>query len=316
MPDVVTLGETMALFAPREVGPLRYVSDFRLKFGGAETNFATALVRLGISAGWISRLGADELGAFIAHNLRGEGVDVSRVVHDKDAPTALYVKELSAVGDTTVYYYRRGSAASRLAPEDLDAGYVTGARWLHVTGITPALSDSCRATVERAVEMARDAGLEVSFDPNLRLKLWTVERAREVLFPILRRSTVLLGGMEEYTALLNLTDANKAADWGLEQGVKVAVVKLGADGALIATPEERRVVSPFPVPRVVDPVGAGDGFDAGFVAGQLMGWDLWESGRLGNVVGAHAIMVNGDYEGYPTLSEARAYMAGEAKIGR
>ena len=111
MPDVVTLGETMALFAPREAGPLRYISDFRLKFGGAETNFATALVRLGLSAGWISRLGDDELGRFIAHNLRGEGVDISRVGIDPEAPTGLYVKELSAVGETSVYYYRRGSAA-------------------------------------------------------------------------------------------------------------------------------------------------------------------------------------------------------------
>ena len=316
MPDVVTLGETMALFAPREAGPLRYVSDFRLKFGGAETNFATALVRLGVDAGWISRLGADELGQFIAHNLRGEGVDVSRVIFDPDAPTALYVKELSAVGDTSVYYYRRGSAASRLSPDDLDVPYLTGARWLHVTGITPALSDSCLATVERAVELARDGGLEVSFDPNLRLKLWSVERAREILFPILRRSTVLLGGLEEFSVLLGHTDPDAAADWGLEQGVRIAVVKLGADGALVATADERRVVPPFTVPRVIDPVGAGDGFDAGFVAGRLKGWDLWRSAQLGNAVGAHAIMVNGDYEGYPTLAEAEAFMAGQAKIAR
>ena len=316
MPDVVTLGETMAMFAPREAGPLRYVSDFRLKFGGAETNFAIALVRLGVSAGWISRLGADELGRFIAHGLRGEGVDVSRVIEDPEAPTALYVKELSAVGDTSVYYYRRGSAASRLSPDDLDVPYLTGARWLHVTGITPGLSDSCRATVERAVELAREAGLEVSFDPNLRLKLWTVERAREVLFPILRRSTVLLGGMEEFSVLLGHTDPAAAADWGLEQGVTVAVVKLGAEGALVATAEERRVVPPFSVPRVIDPVGAGDGFDAGFVAGRLKGYDLWRAAQLGNAVGAHAIMVNGDYEGYPTLAEAEAFMAGQAKIAR
>jgi 2-dehydro-3-deoxygluconokinase len=316
MPDVVTLGETMALFAPREAGPLRYVSDFRLKFGGAETNFATALVRLGVSAGWMSRLGADELGRFIAHNLRGEGVDVGRVVYDPDAPTGLYVKELSAVGDTSVYYYRRGSAASRLSPDDLDVSYLTGARWLHVTGITPALSDTCRAAVERAVELARDAGLDVSFDPNLRLKLWSVERAREVLFPILRRSTVLLGGLEEFSVLLGHTDPDAAADWGLEQGVRIAVVKLGAEGALVATADERRTIPPFRVPRVVDPVGAGDGFDAGFVAGQLKGYDLWRSAQLGNAVGAHAIMVNGDYEGYPTLAEAEAFMAGEAKIGR
>lgn len=316
MPDVVTFGETMALFAPRETGPLRYVADFRLKLGGTESNFAIALARLGLQVGWFSRLGDDELGRFIVHHVRGEGVDVSRVIVDPEAPTALYVKEISAVGDTTVYYYRRGSAASRLQPDDLDTAYLTGARWLHVTGITPALSESCRATVERAIELGRAAGIEVSFDPNLRLKLWTVERAREVLFPLIRRCTVLLGGMEELSLLLGVTDPNAAADWALGEGLATAVVKLGADGALVATADERRTIPPFKIPRIVDTVGAGDGFDAGFVAGRLLGRDPWQAAELGNVVGAHALMVEGDYEGYPTMAEAEAFIAGRARVAR
>ena len=316
MPDVVTFGETMALFSPRETGPLRYVADFRLKFGGTESNFAIALARLGISAGWFSRLGDDELGRFITHNIRGEGVDLSRVIVDPEAPTALYLKEISAVGDTTVYYYRRGSAASRLSPNDLDAEYVRSARWLHVTGITPALSESCHEAVHAAIDLALAAGLQVSFDPNLRLKLWTVERAREVLFPILRRCHVLLGGMEELSLLLGVSKSDQAADWALEQGVTIAAVKLGADGALIATAEARRTVPPFTIPRVVDTVGAGDGFDAGFVAGRLLGYDPWRAAELGNVVGAHALMVEGDYEGYPTMAEAEAFLAGRARVAR
>jgi 2-dehydro-3-deoxygluconokinase len=316
MPDVVTFGETMALFSPRETGPLRYVADFRLKLGGTESNFAIALARLGINVGWFSRLGDDELGRFIAHNIRGEGVDVSRVVIDPEAPTGLYVKEISAVGDTTVYYYRRGSAASRMAPDDLDEVYLTRASWLHVTGITPALSDTCHETVRQAVELARANGLQVSFDPNMRLKLWTVERAREVMFPILRRCTVLLGGMEELSLLLQVDTADAAADWALDQGVEIAAIKLGADGALIATASERRTVPPFTIPRVVDTVGAGDGFDAGFVAGRLLGRDPWQAAELGNVIGAHALMVEGDYEGYPTMHEAEAFLAGRAKVAR
>ena len=316
MPDVVTLGETMVLFTPREAGPLRYVSDYRLKFGGAETNFATALVRLGLSAGWISRLGDDELGRYVAHNLRGEGVDLSRVIFDREAPTGLYVKELSAVGETSVYYYRRGSAASRLSPEDVDFGYLRVARWLHVTGITPALSESCRATVGYAIEQARAAGLGVSFDPNLRLKLWTIERAREVLLPLIRRCTVLCGGDDELARLLEVDRPDGAADWALSNGIGLVAVKLGPHGALVATPEERRVVPAFEVPRVVDAIGAGDGFDAGLVAGLLNGWDPWRAAELGNAVGAHALMVDGDYEGYPTMAEAEAFMAGRARITR
>lgn len=316
MADVVTFGETMALFAPRETGPLRYVADFRLKLGGTESNFAIALARLGISAGWFSRLGDDELGRFIAHNVRGEGVDVSRIVVDPEAPTGLYVKEISAVGDTTVYYYRRGSAASRMTPDDIDADYLRGARWLHLTGITPALSESCHQSIHRAIDIAQEAGLEISFDPNMRLKLWTVERAREVMWPILRRCTALLGGMEELSLLVPAPDADAAADWALEQGVKIAAIKRGAEGALVATPDERRTVPPYVIPRVVDTVGAGDGFDAGFVAGRLLGRDPWQSAELGNVVGAHALMVEGDYEGYPTMAEAEAFVAGRARVAR
>ena len=316
MPDVVTLGETMALFAPREAGPLRYVADFRLKLGGAETNFATALVRLGLSAGWISRLGDDELGRFIAHNLRGEGVDLSCVKHDPQAPTGLYVKELSATGESSVYYYRRGSAASRLQPGDVDPDYLQSARWLHVTGITPALSDSCREAVEHAIELARSAGLEISFDPNLRLKLWTIERAREVLLPLIKRCTVLLGGEDELARLLRVDSPDSAADWALDQGAGLVAVKIGPRGALVATAGERRIVPAYEIPHVADAIGAGDGFDAGLVAGRLIGRDPWRSAELGNAVGAHALMVHGDYEGYPTMKEAEAFMAGHDRVTR
>ena len=127
MPDVVTFGETMALFAPRETGPLRYVAEYRLKMGGTESNMAVALARLGIEVGWFSRVGDDEMGRFIVHNVRGEGVDTSRVIVDAGAPTGIFLKEISGVGTTTVYYYRHGSAASRMEPNDLDVEYLTGA---------------------------------------------------------------------------------------------------------------------------------------------------------------------------------------------
>jgi 2-dehydro-3-deoxygluconokinase len=316
MPDVVTFGETMALFAPRETGPLRYVADYRLKMGGTESNMAVALARLGIEVGWFSRVGDDEMGRFIVHNVRGEGVDTSRVIVDPGAPTGIFLKEISGVGTTTVYYYRHGSAASRMRPDDLDEEYLTAARWLHITGITPALSESCRETVDRAIELGRAAGREVSFDPNMRLKLWTVEQAREVMFPLIRRSTVLLGGMEELSLLLQVDTPDAAADWALEQGLSIAAIKLGADGALVATASERRTVPPFTIPRVVDTVGAGDGFDAGFIAGRLLGRDPWQAAELGNVVGAHALMVEGDYEGYPTMAEAEAFVAGRKRVER
>lgn len=303
------------MFAPTEPGPLRYVPTFRLRFGGAEANFAIGLARLGFSAGWISRLGDDELGQMVFHGLRGEGIDVSRVAFDPHAPTALYVKQQSAGGDTSVFYYRRGSAASRMGADDVDPNYVRSARWVHVTGITPALSPSCRAAVQRVVDLARTAGVPVSIDPNLRLKLWTAEQARRTLLPLFEQCNLLLGGDEELALLLKTATPEHSADWAQRKGLD-CVVKLGSRGALVATRGCREIVPPYSVPRVVDTVGAGDGFDAGFVAGQLMGRDPIESARLGNAVAAHALMVSGDFEGYPTLSQAEAFMRGQSEVKR
>jgi 2-dehydro-3-deoxygluconokinase len=309
MPDVVTFGEVMALFSPLSPEPLRYVRHFELRWGGAECNFAIALARLGLSCGWQSRLGDDELGRLILQGARGEGVDVSRVRLMAEHPTGLYLKQF--VGDTTqIFYYRRGSAASTLGPDDLDPTYFQAARWLHLTGITPALSDSCRAAVERAFDLAAEFGLKVSFDPNLRLKLWSLEQARSVLLPLMQRCDVLLAGDEELLPLLGQSEREAAVETVLSWDRPLLALKLGGDGALIASCDQRVAVPPMRVRQVVDPVGAGDGFDAGFVAGQLMGWDLQRSAQLGNVVGASALGVRGDFEGYPTLAEAERTLGG------
>jgi 2-dehydro-3-deoxygluconokinase len=313
--DAITFGEVMALFAPLSDEPLRYVRRFELRWGGAECNFAIALTRLGLSCGWQSTLGDDELGRMILQGVRGEGVDASRVQLRAGRPTGLYLKQFVA-GTTQVFYYRQGSAASTLCPEDLDLPYFQSARWLHLTGITPALSESCRAAVERAFDLASECGLKVSFDPNLRLKLWSLERAREVLLPLMRRCDVLLGGEEELLSLLGASDLGAAVKTVLGWNRPILAVKLGESGSLIATRDERLRAPAVQVPITVDPVGAGDGFDAGFVAGQLMGWDLQRSAQLANVVGASALGVRGDFEGYPTLAEAEAGLARRGSVAR
>jgi 2-dehydro-3-deoxygluconokinase len=315
MPDAITFGEVMALFAPLSAEPLRYVRQFELRWGGAECNFAIALTRLGLTCGWQSLLGDDELGRLILNGARGEGVDISRVRLVPTNPTGLYLKQFLA-GRTEVFYYRQGSAASTLGPEHLDPEYFRSARWLHLTGITPALSESCRAAVERAFDLADEHGLTVSFDPNLRLKLWSAERAREVLIPFMQRCNVLLSGEEELLPLLGLTSREAAVETVLGWQHPLLALKLGEAGALIATPEQSLIVPPLPVSTIHDPVGAGDGFDAGFVAGQLMGWNLLRSVQLGNVVGASALGVRGDFEGYPTLAEAEAILAGRPGVAR
>ncbi|MDK2986759.1 MAG: 2-dehydro-3-deoxygluconokinase, partial [Clostridia bacterium] len=170
MPEVVTLGETMVVFDGVRKGPLRYVETYERHSGGAETNVAVALIRLGHSAGWISRVGDDEFGEYIISFFRGEGVDTSQVKIDPENPTGIFFRQRWENGENENFYYRKGSAASLLGPEDIDEEYISRAKYLHVTGITPALSSSCFAAVEKAVQVAKENKVKVSFDPNIRLK--------------------------------------------------------------------------------------------------------------------------------------------------
>ena len=146
MPDVVTIGEMMVQFNPITTGPLRHVAYFEKHAAGAEANFAVGMVRIGFSAGFISRVGDDEFGKYILTVLKGEGVDVSRVTVDREAPTGIFFVQrgFPIPGRSSVTYYRKGSAASRLSTRDLDHEYVKGSRLFHITGITPALSETCR----------------------------------------------------------------------------------------------------------------------------------------------------------------------------
>jgi 2-dehydro-3-deoxygluconokinase len=283
--------------------------------GGAESNVAIGLVRLGRTAGWLSRLGEDEAGCFVLNTVRGEGVDTSRVTTDPGAPTGLYLKERSALGDPRVFYYRKGSAASRMTPLDLDEDYIRSARALHVTGITPALSKSSRDTVLAAMEIARSAGLVISFDPNIRYKLWSLDEARPVLMDMARRATIVLPGLSEGQALLGVEGPLDVARGFLKSGASVVATKLGAGGALVASPDEMHHVPSLEV-APVDTIGAGDAFDAAFLASYLEGLALLETCARACVAGALATLVFGDWEGMPSRQQIDSQLAGTMGISR
>lgn len=314
--DVVTFGETMILMNPQESGSLKYVNQFTKQIGGAESNFAIALTRLGFKTGWISRLGKDSFGDYMEAFIRGEGVDVSQIKRDKNYPTGLMFKERYELGETKVYYYRHDSAASKLQPEDLNEEYISQAKYLHLTGITPALSPSCRETVYKAIEIAHKHGLKVTFDPNLRLKLWSKEEMRRVILDICTKVDIVLPGLSEGKILLDIEEPEAIIDELLKLGPEIVVLKTGAKGAIAATPEYKKQVPGFKVERIVDPIGAGDGFAAGLVAGLLKGYDLVESVRLANAVGAFATTVKGDVEGYPTWDELQVFLGNKEDIDR
>ena len=302
--DVVTLGESMALLVATEPGPLAEVTQFTRLLAGAETNVATGLSRLGLRVGWLSRLGQDAFGDFVLQAVQREGIDTSHVSRDASRSTGFMLKGRTLDGsDPPIDYYRRGSAASALSLADFDEAWFTGARHLHATGISPALSPSCAELVEHALRRMRAAGRSISFDPNLRPRLWpSPEAMRSQLNQLAALADWVLPGLAEGQLLTGRQDPADVARFYLDQGVKAVVIKLGAQGAYVAGEGFEGVVPGVPVARVVDTVGAGDGFAAGFISARLEGRSAAEAAARGNWIGAQAIQVAGDMDGLPLRS--------------
>ncbi|MGW7348582.1 sugar kinase [Streptomyces sp. NPDC054854] len=302
MTALVTLGEAMAVLAADRPGPLASGTSLRLGFAGAEATVAIGVSRLGHAASWTGRVGADSAGTMILAGLRGEAVDVTRARVDEAAPTGLMLRERRTPDHTRVTYYRRGLAGARLDPEDIDPELIAQARILHVTGITPALGDGPRAAVRRAVELARAAGVTVSLDLNYRARLWTREEAAAELTHLVSRADIVFAGPDE--ASLVVPEA-EPADMGrtlLDLGPREAVLKLGARGAVAVTRGGEAVQDILPV-TLVDPIGAGDAFVAGYLAGLLDGTDLPGRLLLAATCGAFAVAGAGDWEGLPRRAE-------------
>lgn len=308
--DVVTLGETMVLFTPETTGLMRYAKHFSTKVAGAESNVAIGLARLGHRAGWMSRIGDDEFGRMVLSFIRGEGVDVTGVQLDAEAPTSLFFKEKLAPGDFRVQYYRKHFAASKMAADDLDEDYIANAQYLHITGITPALSASCRETVLRAIEIANKYEVRVVFDPNLRRKLWDEGVARETLLQIAAKADIVLPGIDEAQFLFGNGEVQTLAEKFIDHGASTVVVKLGAQGAYYIDSSDKGTVSGLPVETVMDPVGAGDGFAAGFLSGLLDGLSVKSSVQRANAVGAMVTLVEGDVEGLPDKGRLSQFIRG------
>jgi 2-dehydro-3-deoxygluconokinase len=313
MHRVITAGETMALMVPPGPGRLRHATSLALSIGGAESNVAIGLARLGIPSSWISVLGDDELGELILNRLRAEGVDTSAVRRISDRPTGLYLRE-EVAGRLRVYYYRGGSAAATLAPQAFEVSILSGAAFLHLTGITGALSPQCAEFLPWAVKSARDAGVRVSYDVNYRSRLWAPAAARAATEALLPFVDVLLVGHEEAHALWGW-ETDVALEQFSEAGPAEVVLKLGADGCAAVIDGERLTSAGFPA-RELDPIGAGDAFDAGYLAATLWGWAPEKRLRTANAMGAFCVQNLGDYEGLPSRRELDAFLEQTPDLGR
>ena len=260
---------------------------------------------MGVDVTWLGRVGDDPLGERVAREIRAEGVDVREVV-DAHAPTGLMLKERPSSTSTAVFYYRAGAAGSRLQPEDLPDGWIENVELLHVTGITALLSDSARDCLLASVNRARAAGVRVSFDVNYRSTLAPPDVAGPLLRKIAENADLVFGGADELRLLFPDCEADEAADRLLHGGCGEVVVKHGADGA--ATHISGEIVEgPGFAVDVVDTVGAGDAFVAGYLSGLLQDLDVPDRLHRANACGAMLCMTPGDWESSPTLGDVERF---------
>ena len=313
MPEVVTIGETMVALTPSRPGRLASSRMLHMGIGGAESNVAISLARLGVSAGWVSSLGQDELGDLVLNTVRGEGVDCSHVTR-ASAPTGLYLRDEPGPGQVRAFYYRRGSAAAGMGPGQLPEAYVRTAKVLHLSGITMGLSASCRELVQVAARMARRHRVKVSLDVNYRSKLWSPEQAREAIEALLPSCDLLFAGDDEARLLWGEAGEQWLARIGAA-GPSEVILKRGAHGALAWHAGHLLDAPGIRVP-VRDTVGAGDAFAAGYLAAGCWGFDVAQRLRYGNAMGAFTVMSHGDYENAPRRQELEAFMEQRADIGR
>jgi sugar/nucleoside kinase (ribokinase family) len=308
--DLVTVGEAMALLIAQETGALSRVTDFSRATAGAELNVAVGIKRLGLSVGYISKVGADSFGKHLLAFLDQQGIDRKHVQIDPDHSTGFMLKSREVDGrDPTIEYFRRNSAASYLCLIDNPVDYCLASRHLHLTGISPALSTRLRELVFEMSRLARAQGRTISFDPNLRPRLWPSQAAMvECINRLAACSDLVMPGLAEGQLLTGQSTAEGIANFYLEKGVSQVVVKLGSQGAFVASKEGFATISGFEVETVVDTVGAGDGFAVGVISALLEGMSLSEAARRGNAIGARVVQFPGDCDGLPNRIELDEYV--------
>ncbi len=264
---------------------------------------------MGCRAGLISKVGNDEFGKCIMNALKGEGVDVTHIQVERKGFTGVYFiqRGYPVPGRSKVFYYRKGSSASKLGPDEVDEGLIASSKLLYLTGITPALSKSCLRACSKAVDTAKRAGIKIAFDVNIRPALWHDQDPRIVLLPFLSKADIIFTESSEAKLLMGEGDPSKAARKLIAKGASVVIMKGGEKETVVYSDNEIHRQKAFDVP-VVDPVGAGDAFAGVFVSGYLKGWKIRDCLIAGSVAGSLVVTTKGDQENIPTESEIADFL--------
>ncbi|RBP06272.1 2-dehydro-3-deoxygluconokinase [Roseiarcus fermentans] len=301
--DLLAIGEPLV-----ELNQANDAAPFVQGFGGDTSNAMIAAARLGADAAYFTAIGADRFGHALTELWLREGVDASRVVINGGAHTGLYFVTHGTDGHQ-FSYLRAGSAASRIGESDLPVDRIKATQILHVSGVSQAISSSAADAVFAAIDIAHEAGRLVSYDPNLRLKLWPLRRARAVIHEAMRSCDIALPGLDDARELAGLTDPDAIADFYLRLGARLVVVKLGKAGALAATASRRERIAPRAV-AAVDATGAGDCFDGAFLGEFVRTADPFAAARFANVAAALSTLGYGAVAPLPRRAEVEAALAG------
>ena len=295
MPDLFTFGEAMALFMSTDTDSVKTARKYEMSAAGAEGNVAVAAKRLGLDVYFVTKLGADFLGDNVISQFQAEGINTDPFIRTENYTGAL-VRNRGQEEPLDVTYLRRSAAASTFVPSDIDEAILAKSRWLHVTGITVALSDSARDTVAHAMELARKHKVPTSFDLNIRRKLWSVEKASTTLRELAHDIELITGGVDEYELVFGSKDPEENLRLATSKNIKTAIMTAGPELVRILSNGERFDFEPKVV-ETVDPVGSGDAFISGTISGLLGGLSIRDAIAQGSKCGAMVAATMGDWAG-------------------
>ena len=296
--DLFTFGESLSVFISSDTDSVMSAAKFERVTAGAEVNVAVALSRLGLKAQYFSRFGNDQLGSVMMADIEAEGVDVS-LAKRVDSFTGAMVRNPGKSAPVEISYLRKGSAASTIEPSDILDSYISSTRWLHATGITCAISESGAKTVKHALEKAAQLKIKSSFDLNIRRKLWSEDVARKVLEPLARDVELLIGGEDEYQVVFGQVEPKQILAEVNKRGCKIAVMTKGDQKMRFSIDGNYEEITP-PKVVAVDPVGSGDAFTGGVIAGLLSGMSTTQALEQGSICGALVASMFGDWTGIPS----------------
>lgn len=308
-------GEPMGLLIAQSEGSLDSVAGFTLAVAGAEFNVATGAARLGHFVSYLTKLGNDPFGTRITNTLTANKIDSSNVLTSDTNTTGFMLKSKVSKGDPEIFYFRKGSAASTLDASDVEKIDFSKFDYVHLTGIFPALTDSTRAAMMALIKKAKELGLFISFDPNLRPQLWPSQEVMvKTLNELASYADLVLPGCGEGKILCGSEDQSKINDFYRSLGARMVVTKLGPDGALVREGDNEYKVPGFIIDKVVDTVGAGDGFACGVITGLMEGLSLEKAVERGAAIGAIQCTFAGDNEGLPTQEQLKEFMQSHKRV--